>query len=535
MVDTPVPCGYYPRMTHDSAVRTIVSLVPKIEKSGSAADVLSNYAREEDLPPAQLEKLAQVYNTLRTVSHIEKAADRGSSVELLDVPTLVVGYALGMDREKQALAPVRESSHDVNNVDLMAALRNDIAGPRVPKHIEKAASTPMRTITRAQLLDEVIDLEVDARLEMSKFAQQVFALSPRDSDGAIDISGAERDAVSVCGKAMTKQASDWLDQMATAGRFSLVHHDFDATLAKRAFANVAGPSGDAMVSLANSVHLRNVMIKLATDTPGPDDIGGGTATAAPAAATNPSQAESDLRAAVTADPSLLDDPDFVQILTDGGIDVEDLRPPAAATPGATDAMSAIRGQGGGGGTIPPADNPPKTDKEKDTDKGKGSDSKPSGGLGIGDLWGAAKAPISAAAGGIRDAAAQADSLLTDITSKERTNKAQQRTDLSVEDVRRAINIRRMIGTDPVLREADPRAVLEIYNSIARLNPDIAGNPGSMKLLLREAVSYEGLTLDSQKQLTDIRKGTSDAEAKEFDNNKRRYTAGGVAPISIGSR
>lgn len=522
-------------MTHDSAVRTIVSLVPDIEKSGSAADVLSEYARKEDLPPAQLEKLAQVYNTLRTVSHIEKAADRGSSVDLLDVPTLVVGYALGMDREKQALAPRSESSHDVGQVDLMAALRNDIAGPRVPKHIEKAASTPMRTITREQLLDEVIDLEIDARMEMSKFAQEVLRLSPRDSDGAIDISGAERDSILVRGVTMTKQAGDWLDQLAAAGRFSLVHCDYDAQLSKRAFSNVAGLAGAAMVALTDSTHLRSVMIKLASAGPAEpsplDDAGGGTATGP-----DPAQVTAQLQADVASNPALLDDPEFVQVLTDSGIDVESLRPTAPAAPGgAADAMGAIRGSGPGG--LPP--NPPVDDPEPKTDKDKGSkgstDSKTSSGLSLGSILGAVKAPISAAAGGIRDAASQADSLLTDITSKERTNKAQQRTDLSVEDVRRAINIRRMIGTDPVLREADPRAVLEIYNSIARLNPDIASNMASMKLLLREAVSYEGLTLDSQKQLTDIRKGTSDAEAKEFDNNKRRYTAGGVAPISIGSR
>jgi hypothetical protein len=84
----------------------------------------------------------------------------------------------------------------------------------------------------------------------------------------------------------------------------------------------------------------------------------------------------------------------------------------------------------------------------------------------------------------------------------------------------------MIGTDPVLRESDPREVLEIYNAIARTNPEIVTNMPALRLLLREAVSYEGLTLDSQKQLTDIRQNSSKAESQESDNLKRRYSIGG---------
>ena len=90
-------------MTHDAAVRAVVNLVPDIEKRGADV-VLRDYAVAEDLPPAQLEKLAHVFNTLRTVDHIAQASDRGSSVDLVDVPSLVIGYATGLDREKKARA-----------------------------------------------------------------------------------------------------------------------------------------------------------------------------------------------------------------------------------------------------------------------------------------------------------------------------------------------------------------------------------------------------------------------------------------------
>ena len=184
--------------------------------------------------------------------------------------------------------------------------------------------------------------------------------------------------------------------------------------------------------------------------------------------------------------------------------------------------------GGSGGGV---------DAPKSTPAGKStgaSAAKTSGGA-AGKIWGAATAPVRAVGDVAITASNKAHDLLNSITTKERTNKAQRNTDLSVEDVRRAINIRRMIATDDVLREADPREVLEIYNSVSRLNPEIAHNMPAVKLLLREAVSYEGLTLDAQKQLTDIRKGTGESEAKEYDNDKRRYTAGGALPIGGQSR
>jgi hypothetical protein len=213
-----------------------------------------------------------------------------------------------------------------------------------------------------------------------------------------------------------------------------------------------------------------------------------------------------------------------------GINIEPELPESEGdeTPRGDSPRAAAAAGGSGGGSY---------DSPKSAPAGKTTGApaaKASGGT-AGKIWGAATAPVRAVGDVAITASSKAHDLLNSITTKERTNKAQRNTDLSVEDVRRAINVRRMIATDDVLREADPREVLEIYNSVSRLNPEIAHNMPAVKLLLREAVSYEGLTLDAQKQLTDIRKGTGESEAKEFDNDKRRYTAGGALPIGGQSR
>jgi hypothetical protein len=150
-------------------------------------------------------------------------------------------------------------------------------------------------------------------------------------------------------------------------------------------------------------------------------------------------------------------------------------------------------------------------------------------------WGAINSASSALNKGVTSAYSAVDGMLQRITAKERSNKSQRSSDLGVSDVIRAMNIKRLIGTDAVLRHADPRQVLSVYNSIARMNPDIANDMTAVTLLLREAVSYEGITLDSQKTLADIRKSTGDSEAKEYDNDKRRYAVGGALPIGLVAR
>ena len=502
-------------MTHDAAVRTVVKLVPEIEKRG-AESVLRDHAAKEDLPPAQLEKLAQVFNTLRTVSHIDKASDRGSSVDLIDVPSLVVGYALDMGHEKKALAPSSHQSHAPSQVDLMAAMRAEIAGPKPVRERVKEAAAPAKKIAAADVRDAALELMADARLDMAKLAGVILNGVPF-SDGYYDISGIERDAVHVLGTDLVKRSCDWLDKSVKISRKQSIRHDYDAPLTKQAFA-VGSPLSASLVKLAEAFSTYQLMEKLAAT----NHMGG-------AEVAQPLNAEQ-----VAAEAGQLTPEELAEVmdrLKGQGIDIEPevAEEPVEDTPrGESSRPAPSVGGSGGGGSV---------DAPKSTPAGKStgaSAAKTSGGA-AGKIWGAATAPVRAVGDVAITASNKAHDLLNSITTKERTNKAQRNTDLSVEDVRRAINIRRMIATDDVLREADPREVLEIYNSVSRLNPEIAHNMPAVKLLLREAVSYEGLTLDAQKQLTDIRKGTGESEAKEYDNDKRRYTAGGALPIGGQSR
>ena len=109
-----------------------------------------------------------------------------------------------------------------------------------------------------------------------------------------------------------------------------------------------------------------------------------------------------------------------------------------------------------------------------------------------------------------------------ITDKDRVNHAQSRSDRSVEDVRRGFLLRRVIHTDPVLSEANPHKVAKYYNELADAYPDLATSPDSLRLLLREAVAYDGLPLETIKNLTSTRLDSARAAKEEHELRKLQY-------------
>jgi len=527
-------------MTHDSAVRIVVSLVPEIGKQG-AESVLTKYASEQDLPPAQLEKLGQVYNTLRTVSHIDNAeeAARGSSVELLDVPNMVVGYATGMSQEKAANLPTSCASHDPATVDLQTALMADMQDP-----IEKAASDNLGElsqaaadylITRADVDDAILDLQVDLENEMSKLASQIFTEAEQTDTWERDISNAEREALYLQPAPLVKLASDFMDKFAEPHHVTLTHHDFELPLAKRAYA-IEDAAGAKFAELAKVVGTYDMVEKIASgvmadelaESPDDQSLDGDILNALAAVPTmDPERADSEKKEKGEADAEekaeekqesatdkLKGNPDLAATHAGEKADAEKGNPNAGKGDGG-------EGGGGGGGKGGGGKGTEKSTKEK--------------GVSGAAVLGAVSAPVKAVGGAIRGAATKADETLTNITTKERRNKAQKATDVSVEDIKRAMNLRRMIGTDPVLKEADPTEVLEVYNAIAQKNPDIANDMASLRLILREAVTYEGLTLDSQKMLSETRRNSEQAEQLANENDKKRYAVGGASPLQLTSK
>jgi len=80
-------------MEHFTAIKVIESLAGSINSSQDPKGVLTKYANENNLSPAELERLGQVYNSAKTLSHLEKSANRGDTYKLMDIEDLVNSFA----------------------------------------------------------------------------------------------------------------------------------------------------------------------------------------------------------------------------------------------------------------------------------------------------------------------------------------------------------------------------------------------------------------------------------------------------------
>jgi hypothetical protein len=83
-------------------------------------------------------------------------------------------------------------------------------------------------------------------------------------------------------------------------------------------------------------------------------------------------------------------------------------------------------------------------------------------------------------------------------------------------------LQRLISTDVVLSKMQPGHVMDAYNAIKDVNPGISNNPAAMRLLLREAASYQGAPLHTLTNLGALRKNMADSSAREAESSAAKY-------------
>jgi len=81
---------------NEKLVSWFEELIPEIKKSGSVKDTMLKFANKKNLAPALLEKLGHVYNTAKTVTYLDKCASeskkRAESFNVLDVSDMLNSY-----------------------------------------------------------------------------------------------------------------------------------------------------------------------------------------------------------------------------------------------------------------------------------------------------------------------------------------------------------------------------------------------------------------------------------------------------------
>lgn len=512
-------------MTHEKAVRTIALLAPQLN-AGSPEDVLIKYASDNDLAVAQLHKLSQVYNTHAQLSKMASAGDegdRGDSCYQINHADLLARYVEG-EPEKSAAIRWIEESDDVSTLNLNDELMALAFPKEASAQVVPAAAQPVPVVTLEDMVkvataEELVKVAAEvknafweARTDFQMEAEALLKEARSEAHGSrfLNLAADEEDAMHAAHPTLVKLAMAKVEELAGHMKPMKVVERFDGTLTKRAFAHTS-PMASRIVRLANHMAEMVTMTKFAanyTIDQGPPETAEAE-TEAPAAETGAGMFDG-------IDPSTLNPEDPVDAEILAAMAAQKSSGPAAGagtvprpSPSAAPAAGGGGAAGGKGGGA--SGGAPSTGKA--TEKSSW----------LANLIGSLTGGVDAAASGVAGAAESADKTLQRVTGKERTNKPQRATDLSVQDIRRSIQVRRLIATDPVLRDADPQMVLRLYNSIANANPAAAQDMEAVRLALREATSYEGVTPDTLKTMGDIRKTQGQSEAQEHENTKRRYS------------
>lgn len=80
-------------MTQQKIIETLDELMPQIASTKDPEAVLLKFAKTNNLYPTQVEKLGHAFNQCKTLVGLQKQANRGDSFILLDVPAMVKKYA----------------------------------------------------------------------------------------------------------------------------------------------------------------------------------------------------------------------------------------------------------------------------------------------------------------------------------------------------------------------------------------------------------------------------------------------------------
>jgi hypothetical protein len=495
---------------HQEAITVIRRLSPQLTKE-AAESVLLRYAEDEDLAPAQLEKLAQAYNMTRQLSHIDASEDRGSTCHQIDTKDLVKQYV--SDVSKAASAPlIKEvATHHAAEVDLMRELRREIDPP-----LTKAADCGCEmsdgistTVAAAPAPDPEADVcytvaqlkeaAWEAKVDLYMVADDILKMAKCEGR-TLQLSQAELDASRCVNQLAVSESLNWLSKYAAAQKISREISRHEGPVKAAAF-NMTTPLSEKVVELAEAFTVTSLFHKVAAeagirlgDMPQSGALVDPNAAALDQVAAMLQQVEPEEQ---VEEKTRTFNPPPEEVPTKS-------EPEASTTPGG--------GKGGAGG----GKSKPAVGGDKGTQAGKGN--------WLAAIISGATKPVNAAAGAVDAAAKGAVGAVRDVTGKERVNKNQVKLDGDIMDIRRSILIRRLAASDPVLKDMPIKDVLDTYNAIAESNPEAAANPRRVLLAMREAASYEGITLDSQKLLGDVRGASAKTDAAEADNTRRRYTA-----------
>lgn len=517
-------------MRHEDIIAELKNNQSDLRKNANEA--LINIATRKDLSPAQLQRMAQVYNAWHSVSHFKNASDRASTPPgLVDPPQLVERYLqTGEKSASQATSPAPVAQFHGRNFAQL--LLNDNQQQKVAAAIE-VPKTQEVEYSLDQVKEAASVMIGEATFEAHDICRQLLKV-------ATDLYEPVHDARYQIGDASALRAAEFVREFAdTCKVATTIPAATDlAPLRPRSLQIETGASR-LLVKLASTLD----DLAFARDTLQLVQKKAGTKKEEEM---TPEEEIVSENARMLAESGLTAEQMRAHNISEemisrafGAVGVATGKTPEKLDPTTAAAVEAARAQ------VVQEAAAAEEEKEKNSGPGGYEEDEEGGGKGgkgggggkgghsatgenplisaVTGLAGVVSAPFSMASSGIQAGATKASDMLNAVASAERKNTAQMQSDMNVDDIKRQIRFMRMIQNDPILREHDKSKLTAVYNSLAEANPRLASDMESLRLIMREAAAHEGVTIDTIKQLADIRKSTADAAQREKELTDRKYT------------
>ena len=488
----------YDQQTMINAFREVM---PMIRESGDPEGTLLKYASAQNYPPAVLEKLAQVYNTAKTIHTMEKAAspeDRGRTFPIIDTSSLLAKYVT-WETPKSA-APVW-SDDAAGWLGHAAHSKAASAGIQVEEDVPDLFG-PLIGVTRLSLEHQEDTPSVKAAAAMTKRAQDVEReiLTLRDmadeqlfyirelfeqrkvaafqnpnlvGEMYLDLAPEPKSAA----EHMLQQFAAYLK---TAGIKQCPMSEFEEKRIIREDRHKAAGWMEQLCELRAQVAAVGLYGEVC----------------AKQAAIDPSVLAA-LRSK-TAPMIIPDEGDTIGIAAEGAEPVSRTRPSGSSG----DESYQESAESEGGESVGESRGKSKTDDDEASSYKKEKDrgAPPASKLDISQLKGR-PAELKPVSGQI--------SAFTDALYRQKRIEDSATSHLSAATV-----LQRLLLNDPILSKSDPDEVVSQFNTIRAANPTVALDPNLLTFALREAVQYGGMPLHTYDQLLSTRERAKPDDKKD---------------------
>lgn len=530
-------------MEHQQIIDTLSDLLPDIKKSASADDVLLKHAQDQNLAPAQLERMAQIFNIAKTINFMDKSANRGGSFKVVDTNQLMENYTSYDPPAKEAVSnewsawfedPIEKAASASPDPDNINAWIDSPKSAMVKEAIKKQEDDGWHVYSHdgAKHLGGPYKTEEGA----NKRLQQVhYFKHKKAADSLPDILGLARGGATSVAIGSDTFADGGSNELAyplrTVGR--LIEEMGKEALEKFEVESIGQIIDDQKEKFRKVAS--QLMEKLQTGQASFDEMEHdatyhmpeGHGKEAADALDNYFQQSGWTFARLAEDhakPKLVRDRHDAVELFKAAHESLDLIKGAEAykehykqAAVATDTDKDVRN--------PESESDSKKKRRKDDvtfnikdpydREKKKEDSK--GSVGSGD---GVKA-FNKVTEGIGNTAFSGMKSMVDKV-RPTSNKKQEKIDTAGKDVERVTTLQKLMLTDPIIAEADPETVVSLYNTLASSNEELARDPNLLKFALREALQYDAVPLHTYKDLVEMGKSRAQSDEGREKLRDKKY-------------